>query len=277
MKETSGITVIKAGGQKEIFNPIKLENSLLRAGATHDMTDEIVRHVGKELTDGMSTSKIYKHAFFLLEKMQKPVAVRYSLRRAILDLGPSGFPFEDFIAHILREKGFEVLTDQMILGTCVEHEVDVVAWNENKLIMAEAKFHNELGIKSDLKVALYVKARFDDLKGMKYMYGKERYVDEGWLITNTKFSTTAIHYGECQKLTLIGWNYPKVGNLQDMIQDSGLHPLTCLSTLSGNQKHMLLNRGIVLAKTLKDDPSILTSLGLNGVKANRVIEEINLL
>jgi hypothetical protein len=143
--------------------------------------------------------------------------------------------------------------------------------------MAEAKFHNELGIKSDLKVALYVKARFDDLKGVKYMYGKERYVDEGWLITNTKFSTTAIHYGECQKLTLIGWNYPKVGNLQDMIQDSGLHPLTCLSTLSGNQKHMLLNRGIVLAKTLKEDPSILTSLGLNGAKASRVIEEINLL
>jgi len=99
MKETSGITVVKAGGRKEIFNPIKLENSLLRAGATHDMTDEIVLHVSRELVDGMSTSKIYEHASFLLEKMQKPAAVRYSLRRAILDLGPSGFPFEDFIAQ----------------------------------------------------------------------------------------------------------------------------------------------------------------------------------
>ncbi len=276
MKEKE-ITVVKAGGRTEAFNPLKLENSLLRAGATIDMSKDILLHIEQELTDGMSTSKIFKHAFFLLEKMQRPAAVRYSLRRAILELGPSGFPFEDFVAQILKEKGFETLTGQMVLGSCVEHEMDVIAWNENKLIMAEAKFHNQLGIKSDLKVALYVKARFDDLKGMKYLYGTERFVDEGWLVTNTKFTSTAIHYGECQNLKLIGWNYPETGNLQDMIQDSGLHPITCLTSLSSAQKHILLKREIVMCKSLKDDPTILRSLGFNTLKIDRIIEEINLL
>jgi len=275
MSETKGIEIVKSSGQKELFNPAKLENSLLRSGADHATVDDIVRHMAVELKDGMSTSQIYKHAFFLLEKKQKPVAMRYSLRRAIMDLGPSGFPFEDFIGHILREKGYEVLTDQVIMGSCVSHEVDVVAWNENKLIMAEAKFHNELGITTDVKVALYVKARVDDFKGMKYLYGKERNVDEGWLVTNTKFTSTAIHYAECNGLVLIGWNYPKRGNLQDMIVDSGLHPLTCLTTLSGSQKQLLLGRGIVLCKDLKEDSSLLRSIGFNEEKSKKVLEEIN--
>lgn len=277
-QNNSGImNVVKASGRKEAFNAVKLENSLLRAGADHETVDEIVSHVASELKDGMSTSQIYKHSFFLLDKKLKPVAVRYSLRRAIMDLGPSGFPFEGFIGHILREKGYEVLTGQKVLGGCVEHEVDVIAWNENKLIMAEAKFHNELGTKSDLKVALYVKARLDDLKENKFFYGKERYIDEGWLITNTKFTSTAIHYAECKGLTLIGWNYPKKGNLQDMIQDSGLHPITCLSLLTAAEKRLLLARGIVLCKSLKDEPSLLRSLGIHDQKINNIIEEINLL
>ncbi len=275
MKDAREIYIVKENGQKELFDHSKLENSLLRAGAEVATVDDIVNHVALELKDGMSTSQIYKHAFFLLEKKQKPIAFRYSLRRAITDLGPSGFPFEDFIAHILREKGYEALTGQMVLGGCVEHEVDVVAWNENKLIMAEAKFHNELGIKSDLKIALYVKARMDDLQGNVYFYGKERRVDEGWLITNTKFTSTAIHYAECKGLTLIGWNYPKKGNLQDMIIDSGLHPLTCLSSISSTQKKTLLARGVVLCKTLKEDPAILKSLGLSDEKITKIVEEIN--
>jgi hypothetical protein len=275
MSDASNINVVKAGGQKEPFVREKLESSLFRAGAKEEVIDEIVEHIVKELKEGMSTSQIYKHAFFLLQKKSKPVATQYSLRRAIMELGPSGFPFEDFIAQILHEKGYEVLTDQIIMGGCVEHEVDVIAWNENKLIMAEAKFHNELGIKSDLKVALYVKARLDDLKEMKYLYGKERYVDEGWLITNTKFTTTAIHYAECNGLILIGWNYPEKGNLQDMIVDSGLHPLTCLTTLSQSQKNSLLSQGIVLCRSLKENPALLHPLGFNEERAKKVIEEID--
>ncbi len=269
------VNILKANGKRELFDRAKLEGSLLRAGADNDLVAEITSHLEAELEDGMSTSQIYKHAFFLLDKKHKKVATRYVLRRAISELGPAGFAFEDFVASILREKGYKALTGQMVLGRCVEHEVDVVAWNENKLIMAEAKFHNEQGTKSDLKVALYVKARMDDLKENMFFYDKERKVDEGWLITNTKFTETAIHYGQCNNLIMIGWNYPEKGNLQDMIEDGDLHPITCLTSLSHGQKADLLNRGIVLCKTIKQDLSVLNSLGIGEKERRELIAEIN--
>jgi len=271
------IIITKANGKSEEFNPLKLENSLILAGSDQDTAQDIVEQITAGLTAGMSTSHIYKHAFSLLHNKQKIVATRYSLRRAIAELGPSGFPFEKFIAELLREQGYETLTDQMVLGECVPHEVDVIAWNDDKLIMAEAKFHNEFGLKSDVKVALYIKARMDDLKDNKFFYGKERNLDEGWLVTNTKFTETAIHYGECKGLTMIGWNYPKKGNLQDMIIANNLHPITTLSSLSGSQKNMLIARGIILCKTLKLDSGILHSLGFNEVAAREVLEEIEAL
>jgi hypothetical protein len=270
--------IIKSSGKKEVFNPIKLENSLLQAGASKQAVQRILEHLSSEIKDGTSTEQIFKHAHFLLEKIEKPVALRYSLRRAVMELGPSGFPFEKFIAEIMKEKGFVVETDKVVQGHCAEHEIDVIAYNENKLIFIEAKFHNELGLKSDLKVALYIKARFDDLKDQIFNFGgQDRKLDESWLVTNTKFSSSAIGYGKCQKLKLIGWNYPAQGNLQDMIQNSGLHPLTSLTSLSNSEKHLLLDRGIVLCKSLKENGDLLKEIGLSQAKIGEVINEVSFL
>ncbi|MES2214073.1 MAG: ATP cone domain-containing protein [Patescibacteria group bacterium] len=273
---TTQITIQKANGKHEAFDAEKLRASLLRSGATQTETDEVILHLLPELYDGMTTSEIYKHAFSLLHTAEKPVARRYSLRRAVMDLGPSGFPFEDFVAEVLKSKGFETLTRQTVLGGCVPHEVDVVAWNEKKLIMCEAKFHNELGSKSDVKVALYVKARFDDLKENMFNYGgRDRSLDEGWLITNTKFSSTAIHYGECKNLTMIGWNYPEKGNLQDMIEEGSLHPITCLTSLSSADKETLMKSRIVLCTSIKENPKVLAEVLGGHVDVDLVLNEIN--
>ncbi len=223
--EEREIIILKANGKREPFDMNKLRSSLFRAGATDSAIEKVVSRILGELKDNMSTGDIYKYAFDILHKIEKQVARRYSIRRIVMSLGPSGFPFEKFVARLLEAKGYETVTDQIVLGSCVSHEIDVVAWNKEKLIMCEAKYHNELGTKSDLKVALYVKARFDDIReaGTVFNYGgKKRVLDEGWLITNTKFSSTAIHYGECKNLTMIGWNYPETGNLQDMIEETGI-------------------------------------------------------
>jgi len=271
------INIVKANGKTEAFNSVKLENSLMLAGADTATAEDVADQITRELTPGMTTAQIYKHAFSLLHSKKNVAATRYSLRRAISDLGPSGFPFEKFVAELLKEQGYETLTDQMVLGECVPHEVDIIAWNDKKLIMAEAKFHNEFGLKSDVKVALYIKARMDDLKDNKFFYGKERNLDEGWLVTNTKFTETAIHYGECKGLTMIGWNYPKVGNLQDMIVNASLHPITAIQSLSGSQKSMLLTRGIVLCKSLIADQTILHSLGISESGISEILVEIDAL
>lgn len=269
------VTIIKANGKHEAFDPEKLRFSLLNSGASTEAAEEVLSHILPELRSGMTTAEIYQHAFSILNKTNKPVARNYSLRRSVMELGPSGFPFEDFVAEILKAKGFECLTRQTVLGGCVAHEVDVVAYNEKKLIMVEAKFHNELGTKSDLKVVLYIKARFDDLKENVFSYGgKDRPVTDSWLITNTKFSSTAIHYGVCKDMTLIGWNYPENGSLQDMIEEEGLHPVTCLTTLSAEEKKSLLAGGVVLSSSIAEKPDVLKKILGESFDGAAVINEI---
>jgi Holliday junction resolvase-like predicted endonuclease len=269
------ITVLKANGKREVFDVDKLRASLLRSGATEEAASMVLTHIMPEIHNDMTTGEIYKHAFSILAQTDKPVARSYSLRRAVIDLGPSGFPFEDFVAEILKAKGFHCLTRQTVLGGCVPHEVDVVAYNENKLMMIEAKFHNELGTKSDLKVVLYVKARFDDLRDNIYHYGTDRVMTDSWLITNTKFSSTAIHYGVCKNLTMIGWNYPEKGNLQRMIEEEALHPITCLTSLSSLEKKMLLAERIVLCSSLKEKPELLEQYLGSAFNTELVLNEIN--
>jgi hypothetical protein len=275
-KPTEQITIIKANGKREVFDPEKLRMSLLNSGASPEAAEKVLDHVHKELHGDMTSTDIYTHAYAILKEINRPLARSYSLRRAIMDLGPSGFPFEDFVAEVLKAKGFECVTRQTVLGGCVPHEIDVVAWNSKKLVMAEAKFHNELGTKSDLKVALYVKARFDDIRDNVYNYGgKDRPLDEGWLITNTKFSSTAIHYGVCQNLVMIGWNYPEQGNLQHMIEEEGLHPITCLTSLNANEKKLLLTANVVLCSSIKSNPNLLTEILGKSLDSQAVIEEVN--
>lgn len=267
--------IIKADGSKELFDQKKLENSLVRAQASPAHVARIIEHLRGEIKTGTTTADLYKHAFFLLHKFEKHAAMKYSLRRALMDLGPTGFPFEKYVARIFKERGFTTLTDQIVQGGCVEHEVDVIAWNDAKLIMAEAKFHNQLGIKSDLKTALYVKARFDDLREATFFYGKRRKVDEGWLITNTKFTSTAISYGMCKGLTMVGWNFPATGNLQQLIEDGNLHPVTCLASLTRGQAAQLISQGVVLCKELSGHNELLRNTGMSADAADAVMEEIS--
>lgn len=270
------VYIIKGTGEKVLFDPSKLANSLRLAGAKKETIEEITTHIERELEDGMSTHAIYEHAFFLLHKIEKPVAARYSLRRAIMELGPTGFPFEDFVGEIFKSKGFMVETDHTVRGKCVEHEIDVVAYNENKLIMVEAKYHNDLNMKSDVKVALYIKARFEDISHGTFNFGKpNRKLDEGWIITNTKFTDSAIAFGKCENIKMVGWNYPEKGNLHDLIEDAGLHPITCLTTLSKNEKLDLLNQGIVLCKYLRDHKNVLTSIGVKEDRIESILHEVN--
>lgn len=272
------IYVLKASGDRELFDEEKLRRSLEKAGSSASEVDQVVSHVRGELEENMTTDHIYRHAFSFLKRLKNPkVMGRYSLRRALIDLGPTGFPFEKFLAQLFKRKGFEAVTNQVVRGRCVSHEMDVVAYNESKLLMVESKFHNRLGEKSDLKIVLYVKARFDDLLEQTFEYGTRRQLDEGWLITNTKFTENAIRYGRCAGLRMAGWNYPEKGNIRDMIEDVGLQPITCLSTLSGADTQLLLNKGMVACRQVIESKSELTSLGLSVAKVQSILSEAELI
>lgn len=267
--------VLKANGHLEPFDPLKLEMSLKKSKTDPKVISEIIEHISNEITEGTTTAQIYKHAFFLLHKTQKNAAKSYSLRHAVMSLGPAGFHFEKYIAEIFRSQGYTAETNQIVEGGCVQHEVDVVAWNEAKLIMTEAKFHNDQGQKTDLKVALYVKARFDDLLDSTHFYGnKRRKVTDSWLVTNTKFTSTAIDYGMCKGLTMIGWNFPGKGNLQDMIEDGDLAPVTVLTSIHKGELSLLLENNLVLCKQIRGNVTALTEVGIATDRAKEIVEEL---
>ena len=274
------IYITKSDGTRQLFEEEKLINSLRRVGAAPEVIDDIVERVGGEISDGMSTADIYGRAFDLLKKHSLPIAIKYSIRRALIELGPDGFPFERFVARIFETWGYETSTDQIVRGGCVEHEIDVVAWKGEELAMVEAKFHNEFTLRSDLKVALYVWARFQDLMTAKFNYGGvQRRLTDPWLITNTKFTDRAITYGSCHLLKMVGWNYPDKpgpgtpGNLHQIIEKNGLHPVTCLTSITRDQKKQLIAAGVLVCKDLANNLEAFKAARIPDTDVARILNE----
>lgn len=265
--------IVKGDGEREAFDPGKLARSLSHAGASEALAEQVSREITAGVKDGMTTTEIYRKAFALLHKEERVVAARYSTRRAILELGPTGFPFEKFVAELFRAKGYETSHNVIVKGRCAEHEVDVVLKNAKHTIGAELKFHNTPGFKTDLKTALYVRARYWDIEWGAQDRKEKSGIDEGWLVTNTKFTTNATQYAECAGIHLLGWNYPRGAGLADLIQETGMYPVTILTTLSNADKARLLANGVTLCKMLHENPSSLTAAGISGKKADAAVAE----
>jgi len=277
-KSQGSIEIIKADGTKQIFSEKKLTSSLRRSGASVEIAKKIADQITSEINPGMQTKDIYRRAFQILKQGDtKPIALRYNLRNAIMELGPDGFPFEKFVGEIFKGRGYEVQVGVIVPGWCIEHEVDISAVKNDEHVLVECKFHNTNGIKTDLKVALYVKERFEDIE-KKYKSekpnGNHHY--KGWLVTNTKLTTKAIQYSCCVGLGVVGWGYPKEGNLEDLILETKIHPITALTTLSSQQKRRLLEKKIVLCRDL-EDTKVLKGIGVQDKKINTILREIEVI
>src|SRR3972149_1697363 len=197
------ILVAKADGEQEPFNPEKLVSSLMRAGAEQSLARAVSGDIEAGLYNGITTQEIYRRAFSKLREARRGAAARYSLKRAILEFGPSGFPFEAYISELFRAEGARTEIDQIIEGACVEHEVDVVVHNGGSVMYVEAKFHNAAGFKTDLKTVLYVKARLEDIEARRKQNGEQEPM-RGLVGTNTKFTDMAARYAACAGGEVLG-------------------------------------------------------------------------
>lgn len=233
--------IIKASGEKQKFNKRKLYQSIRRAGVRPSLAEKISKEIAKSIRPGMNTEKILDRTFRCLQRENPILAARYNLKRAIMELGPTGFPFEKYVAEILKEYGYSTKVGRTINGQCVNHEIDIVARKEKKHFMIECKYHNSRGIRSDVKVALYTYARFLDVKKLFHQV---------WLVTNTRCTSEAIRYSRCVGLKIISWRYPKNESLEYLIEKKGLYPITILPSLRKYARKKLAERRIILAKDL---------------------------
>ena len=266
--------ITKADGTVEVFDPSRLVISLRRAGAGAHAAQNITETITNTIVPGISSKEIYTRAFALLRREARPIAARYALRRALLELGPTGHPFEDFISHLLRAEGWEVETRKLIKGKCVTHEVDFYASHpeQNTFIAAELKYHNDPGYKTDLKVALYVKSRFDDIFNCDPTV-RACPIDRGLLVTNTKFTSEAIAYAECAGVELLGWGYPADDSLSMRMHRMKIYPITALTGLSRSEKRLLIERGVIAVDEILENRRALDVLHLSASRVGELLAE----
>lgn len=266
--------VTKASGETVPFSAEKLRLSLRRAGAKKNVIDRIQKEIELKLYPGISTKEIYRQAFSSLRKGSPHLAAKYKLKKALQELGPTGFPFEKYVSEILKYDSYKTTVGQIVQGHCVQHEVDVIASKENQHVMVECKFHSDQMRKCDVKTPLYIHSRFLDVeKAWQKQSGHSHKFHQGWLVTNTRFTTDAIQYGTCAGLNLISWDFPRKGSLRERIDGSGLHPITCLTTLTKKEKQLLLDKGIVLCRELCQNEQLLKEIDILPARQKKVMEE----
>ncbi len=260
--------VTKATGITEPFSEDKIVASIKRAGIPQNLQDKALEYVKASLYDNIPTSEIYKNIIDFLNREASPVKAKYSLKKAIMSMGPTGYPFEDYVSDILKAEGFTTVVRSVLEGRCVSHEIDVVAEKEKEKLMVEAKFHNDPGLRTDVHVSLYTKARFDDLKE-KHNFSK------AYLYTNTKITSDALAYALCAGMGVVSWSFPENGSLRDLVEKYKLYPLTILTSVSSAQLQTLLENHIVLVRDICKNPNGLDILPMDTDFKQKIFREAN--
>lgn len=268
------VLIKKYSGEYEAFDVNKLINSLRRSRADEDIIQDIARKVQEQIEEGMTTKKIYQLAFKMLKRKSRVSASKYKLKKALMELGPTGFPFEKLVGKLLAHEGFDTEVGVIVQGNCVQHEIDVIAQKDNNHYMIECKYHSDQGRYCNVRIPLYINSRFLDVeKQWERQKGHGSKLHKGGLYTNTRFTSDALQYGTCVGLLLTSWNYPQGDGLKDRIDKAGLHPLTALTTLTKAEKSKLLDKGIVLCKELHENPALLEQIGVDKKRHKNILAD----
>ncbi len=266
--------ILNNAGEEVEFQVEKLENSLRNSGASEESIKKVISKVFPNCYDGITTGKIYKMAFDELSLISNSVAARYSLKRALLELGPAGYFFEQWIARVFQNIGYKTETGKLIQGNAVMHEADVIAQKGEKTYWVECKFRNSDQTKISVTTPMYVLSRIRDISDKEYaLFGTKTKFTDGWLITNAYFTTDSIAFGEYYGLKLLSWDYPQRFSIKNIVDENLLYPVTCLTTISSEEKQKLLESKCILVKELLTNFNLLDKINLPKNQQQKVIRE----
>lgn len=242
------IYVFNSQGEKELFSFNKVYQSAKRVGASDVLAGEIARKIEKEVSSGMKTSEIFKKVEQLLFRSAPRPALKFSLKKAIAKLGPTGFIFEKYIGEIFSRLGFEIKYNQNVPAFCCHHyEIDLLARKGKFIYVIECKYRSSAGGKVHCDVALANYARFLDIKKGKFLKG---FKFKSLIVTNNKFTDKAVDYSECVGVELLGWRHPRDKGLERLIEDHHFYPITILPSLNKSLADIFVRKNIILASDI---------------------------
>ncbi len=289
----------KASGETQPFSKDKLIRSLKRSGASIVVINDIANKIEEWILDeiknqmeadnvpsskdvekanhyGVPSREIYRRAFSLLNKKTVSNAARYKIKEALMEMGPTGHPFEFFAAEIYKVLGYETQVSVILNGHCVTHEVDVIATKDKHQRYIECKYYQSTGKNANVQVPLYIHSRVEDIiSNQKTDPAFNDFTFSGGVVTNTRFTSDAEAYGNCCGLHLLSWDYPQGNGLKDIIDREKIFPITSLTSLTKAQKTILMDKGIVICRQLLDKIDELDSLNLTHNKRLKVLAELN--
>ena len=269
------ITVTKYSGETAYFSRNSLKQSLLNSGADPKDAKQICDVIEDRIFDGITTRELYEIAFELLKNIKNSVAARYSLKRALQQLGPEGFYFEKWIAKVFEAQGYNAVTGQTLFGkSTVSHEIDVVISDRTTDIVCECKFRNDIDTKISVTTPMYFLSRFNDLKDTEFTFFNRSFKpSKGFLITNAFFTTDSIAFAEFYGIHLISWNYPAEKSIKRLTDAYGLYPITCLTTLTKDEEDILLTKNCILVRELVSNPVLLDHFKFSEKRKETILKE----
>jgi Holliday junction resolvase-like predicted endonuclease len=263
------IYVTKADGSKQPFDKQKIINTCLRLQATPEQAQSIADKIEAKAYDGIPTKKILQMIFQYMKKYRPAIGYQIDLRQAIAMLR-SKPDFEIFVSKLFEAIGYEVETNLIIQGKCIEHEIDVVARKGNEIILVEVKHHVNHHTYSGLDVFLQLNSTLEDLRE-GYKAGKNKFrFTKAILICNTKVSEHAKRYALCKGLEFIAWKFPLERGLERIIEENKLYPITFLREIERGEAYKLADAKIVTIKQLLDDAEKIARN--TGISKNRILK-----
>jgi hypothetical protein len=243
------VFVTKADGSKQPFDKEKVIRTCMRMGASRHLALAVADKVESRVYEGMPTAKVLELIFRFMRKDKPGVKHLYDLRKG-LSLMRSKPEFELFVQVLLSHHGFEVSPNRILKGRCVEHEVDAIARKGGFTYFVEAKHHSSYHALTGLDESRIARAVLEDVSEGFQIGSSDFKVDKAMIVTNTRYSDHAIRYGLCRDIIQVGWNYPANQGLEKMVEEKGLHPLSCLRGLRNDDRQKLVDGGLVLIRQL---------------------------
>ena len=133
--------------------------------ASKELATKIADEISLLVYPGISTALIHEEVLKRLRENEPKAGIRFSLKKAIERLGPTGFPFEKYVGALFENQGWQVFLNQHLKGYCLTYEIDFLAEKGKKVLIGECKFRHALAKqKSPAKLSWKITLNFLILK-----------------------------------------------------------------------------------------------------------------